>query len=145
MSNFFKYLWLALIALYIISPLDLVPWHIFDDLIAAGVMIYMLYNNARKKRQFEQYSSGFRNQTENNTSDAHDSRGPLTLDKAYSLLGVSASASWDEISRAYKEKISKSHPDKVSHLSKELQDKAKELTLRLNEALALIKRHKGRT
>jgi DnaJ like chaperone protein len=144
MSNIFNYLWLILIAIYIISPVDLVPWHIFDDLIAAGVMFYMLYKNARGKKQYQQYYSHFRNQSQDSHKTSHESGGPLTLDRAYALLGVTASASWDEINRAYRDKISKSHPDKVSHLSEELQQKAEELTLRLNEALALVKRHKGR-
>jgi hypothetical protein len=144
MSNIFNYLWLILIGIYIISPVDLVPWHIFDDLIAAGVMFYLLYKNARKKKQYEQYYSHTQNQSQNSHKASHDTRGPLTLDRAYSLLGISASASREEINKAYRAKISKSHPDKVTHLSVELQDKAKELTLRLNEALDLIKRHKGR-
>jgi len=143
MSNIFQYLWLILLAIYIISPVDLVPWHIFDDLIAAGVMFYLLYKNAKRKKQFEQYSSysGYRRQE--NARASGDAGGPLTLDKAYRMLGVSASASWDEITRAYRDKISKSHPDKVTHLSKELQDRAQELTLELNEAYTLIKYNKG--
>lgn len=144
MSNNFNYLWLILIGIYIISPIDLVPWHIFDDLIAAGIMFYMLHKNAKKKKQYEQYYSHSQNQSQDSHKASHESSGPLTLDRAYTLLGVSASASREEISKAYRDKMSKSHPDKVSHLSVELQDKAKELTLRLNEALALIKRHKGR-
>jgi hypothetical protein len=144
MSNMFNYLWLILIGIYIISPVDLVPWHIFDDLVAAGIMFYMLYKNARKKKQYEQYYSQSQNQSQGSHKASHESRGPLTLERAYSLLGISASASREEINKAYRDKISKSHPDKVSHLSTELQDKAKELTLRLNEALDLIKRHKGR-
>jgi hypothetical protein len=144
MSNIFNYLWLILIGIYIISPVDLVPWHIFDDLIAAGGMFYLLYKSARKKKQYEQYYSHSHNQSQDSHKTSHESRGPLTLDRAYTLLGVTASASLEEINKAYRAKISKSHPDKVSHLSVELQDKAKELTLRLNEALDFIKRHKGR-
>jgi len=144
MSNFFNYLWLILIAIYIISPVDLVPWHIFDDLIAAGVMFYLLYKNARGKKQYQQFYSGSRNQSQGSHKASHEAGGPLTLDRACTLLGVTPSASWDEISKAYRDKISKSHPDKVSHLSIELQEKAQELTLRLNEALDLLKRHKGR-
>jgi DnaJ like chaperone protein len=68
----------------------------------------------------------------------------MTLDEAYRVIGVRTDASWEEISKAYKEKMSKSHPDKVSHLSEELQKKAEELTLRLNEAFEFIRRHKGR-
>ncbi len=60
------------------------------------------------------------------------------------MLGVDPNASWEEINKAYKEKISKSHPDKVSHLSEELQEKARELTLKLNQALDIIKRSRSR-
>lgn len=143
MSNIVNYLWPIVLAIYIISPFDAHPLFL-DDLVAAGVMFYMLYKNARRKRRFEQYYTHSRNQSQDNSGASRESRGPLTLDNAYRLLGVSASASWDEINKAYREKISRSHPDKVSHLSEELQDRAKELTLRLNEALDLIKRHKGR-
>lgn len=143
MANIFNYLWLAVLAIYIISPFDAHPLFL-DDLIAAGIMFYMIYKNARKKKQNEQYYSHSHNQSQNNQNASQESRGPLTLDKAFKLLGLTASASWEEINRAYRDKIRKSHPDKVSHLSVELQDKAKELTLRLNEALDLIKRHKGR-
>jgi len=143
MSNIFNYLWPIVLAIYIISPFDAHPLFL-DDLIAAGVMFYMVYKNAKRKKQFQQYYSHSYSQSEDKRTASDESRSPLTLDRAYSLLGVTPSASWKEISKAYKEKMSKSHPDKVSHLSDELQEKAKELTLTLNEALDLIKRHKGR-
>jgi len=144
MTNLLNYLWIILLAIYIISPLDAHPLFL-DDLIASGVLFYYLYKNAKKKKQ-QQYNdyhgqsqTGYQSQ-KNRTTGPH---GPLPLDDAYSLLDVNPSASWDEISRAYKEKMSKSHPDKVSHLSEELQDKAKELTLKLNEALDVIKRYRN--
>jgi DnaJ-class molecular chaperone len=58
-------------------------------------------------------------------------------------LGVNPDASWEEVQKAYKEKIAKSHPDKVAHLSDELQNKAKELTLQLNKAIDIIRRYKN--
>ena len=64
------------------------------------------------------------------------------MEEAYKKLGVRPGSSMDEIARAYKEKMKMSHPDKVTHLSEELQDKAKELTLKLNEAYELIKKNK---
>jgi DnaJ-domain-containing protein 1 len=47
------------------------------------------------------------------------------------------------VQKAYKDKMAKSHPDKVAHLSEELQKKAKELTLEINKAYNIIKSHKG--
>ena len=138
MTNLLKYLWPVLIAIYIISPFDAHPLFI-DDLIAAGVLFYILYKNYGKKKYQQQYNDYYSRsrQKAETTSEV-----PLTLDKAYSLLGIDKNASLDKINRAYKEKMTKSHPDKVSHLSEELQEKAKELTLRLNEAYNLIKQYK---
>ena len=143
MAKILNYIWPVLIAIYIINPFDAHPLFL-DDLIASGVLFYMLYKNARRKKQ-QQYYSYFGNSQSSGQSQRNagtESAGPLTLDKAYELLGVGHDAEWDEISKAYKEKMSKSHPDKVSHLSEELQEKAKELTLKLNEALDLIKQYK---
>ena len=144
MSNLLNYLWPIILVIYIISPFDAHPLFL-DDLIASGFLFYTLYKNSKRKKQQQQYynhysqsqSSG---QSQNKTET--ESRGPVTLDKAYRLLGVNSNASLEEIASAYKEKMTKSHPDKVSHLSEELQDKAKELALNLNEAYDLIKKYK---
>lgn len=140
-----NYFWIILLIIYIISPIDANPLFI-DDLIASVALFYFLYKNARDKKQ-QPYQDYYRqsqtsHQSEQNT--ASGSQGTLTLDEAYRLLGVSPNASLDETSRAYREKMTKSHPDKVSHLSEELQEKAKELTLKISEAYEVIKRHKGK-
>lgn len=141
MSSVWNYLWIVLLALYIISPVDGHPLFV-DDLIAAGVLLYYLYKNSKLKRQqhYGRYSDSSSGQSRQSTHD--HAGGPLTLDEAYRELGVTPSASLEEISKAYREKMTKSHPDKVSHLSEELQEKAKELTLQLNQAMELIKRHR---
>ncbi len=143
MTNFLNKLWPALLALYIISPLDAHPL-LLDDLFAAGVLIYILFKNKSKFKQQQQYYN--QNQSQSNQSQQNTStgtQGHMGLNQAYSLLGVTPANSLDEISRAYKDKMSKSHPDKVSHLNEQLQEKAKELTLELNEAYSLIKNHKA--
>lgn len=141
MNKFLNYIWIILLAIYIISPIDANPLF-FDDLIAAAALLYFLYKNTKQKQQYSshdtQSNTGYQSQ-KNSTSGPQDQ---LTLDKAYRILGVSANATLDEINRAYKEKMTKSHPDKVSHLSEGLQEKAKELTLELNEAYELVKRYK---
>ncbi len=135
--NFINYIWIILLALYILSPFDAHP-HIFDDIIAAGVLFYLLYRNAKQKRQRNYtYSHGQSQEDKKNKS-----RRPLDLQEAHKLLGINPAASWEEVKKAYKEKIVLSHPDKVNHLSEELQEKAKELTLKLNKALDIIKRKK---
>jgi len=138
MSNFLSKLWPVLLAIYIISPFDAHPLFL-DDLIAAGAMFYMMYKNSKRKQQYEQYHSNSKKNNGSQSSTAYSS-SQLTLDEAYKVLGVKRGSSLDEISKAYKEKMIKSHPDKVSHLSIELQEKAKELTLRFNDAIDLIKK-----
>ncbi len=144
MTKYLNYVWIILLAIYIISPIDANPLF-FDDLIAAAVMFYFLYKNAKHKQQQQQYSDYHRQSYTGHGSQQHStagSQGPLTLDKAYRILGINAESSLDEIHRAYKEKMTKSHPDKVSHLREEIQERAKELTLELNEAYELVKRYK---
>jgi len=146
MNNLLNYLWIILLGLYIISPIDAHPLFM-DDLIAAGVLFYVLYKNAKRKKEYQQYYSSY-NQSQSSGSSQEsrkaESQGPVTLNEAYRLLGVTSSTPWEDIQKEYKGKIIKSHPDKVNHLSTELQEKAKEITLNLNEALDIIKRHKGR-
>ncbi len=137
MTNFAYYFWLILLIIYILSPLDAHPLF-FDDLIASGVLFYLLYKNAKQKRQGNySYSRSQSQENKRNESNAH-----FGLKEAYRLLDINPDASWKEINKAYKEKMVKSHPDKVNHLSEELQDKAKELTLNLNNALDIIKRNR---
>ncbi|MFQ5964101.1 MAG: DnaJ family molecular chaperone [Candidatus Scalinduaceae bacterium] len=137
MKNIIFYLLLIFLIVYIISPWDLHP-HFIDDLIASGLLFRLWYQYKKQKKQRDYYYSQSQSQgTKEKKPDAD-----LDLEEAYRLLGVSPNASWKEIQRAYKEKIAKSHPDKVSHLSEELQKKAKELTLKLNKAIDIIRSYK---
>lgn len=137
MTNLIFYFWLILLIIYILSPLDAHPLF-FDDLIAAGALFYLWYRHAKQKKQ-KGYSYTY-SQPHGDKKDKHD--GLLGLEEAHRVLGVNPDASWKEINKAYKGKIAKSHPDKVNHLSEELQEKAKELTLKLNNALDIIRRNK---
>ncbi len=140
MNKITHYLWILLLLLYIISPRDLYPSFI-DDLLALGGLWYVRY------RYLKNRAAGYRNDSgpENEREEVHreDKGDSLSLSEAYDILGVSQDASMEEIKKAYKEKIVKSHPDKVSHLSDELQEKAKELTLRLNTSMEIIKNARG--
>lgn len=136
MANLVYYFWLIILIIYILSPWDLHPLF-FDDLIASGVLFYLWYKNVKQKRQ-RSYSYSYGQSQENKKNE---SKGHLGLEEAYRLLGINPDVSWKEVKKAYKEKVAKSHPDKVSHLSEELQEKAKEVTLKLNNALDIIKRN----
>ena len=137
MNRFVLYLILIFLVIYIISPWDIHP-HIFDDVAVFGVLYYLWSKYKKFKRVSGYFYSGNKSQDNKRNESKHD----INLDEAYRLLGVSPNNSWDEIQKAYKDKIAKSHPDKVAHLSEELQRKAKELTLQLNRAIDIVKRHK---
>jgi curved DNA-binding protein CbpA len=56
----------------------------------------------------------------------------------YELLDVAASASGDEIKRAFRREIAKYHPDKVAHLGKEFQEIASVKASELTEAYKVL-------
>lgn len=111
---------------------------LIDDIIAAIGLYYYLNKNSKQKQHFHDQNR----QSQSGSYTPPGPGGPLDLKEAGKILGVEPNATLDEIARAYKEKMKISHPDKVTHLSKELQEKAKELTHRLNEAYDLIKKYK---
>jgi hypothetical protein len=137
MTKFTFYLLIIILIIYIVSPLDLHPL-IFDDLIASGFLYYIWQKFKKQKGQRTDYS---RARTQTNTKTKPDRE--MSLDEAHRRLHVSPDAPWEAVQKAYKEKMAKSHPDKVTHLSEELQKKAKELTLEINKAFNTIKRYKG--
>ncbi len=64
-------------------------------------------------------------------------------DSAYAVLEVEASASDEEIKKAYRKMAVKYHPDKVAYLGDEVKNKAKEKFQKLNEAYERIKKSRG--
>lgn len=61
---------------------------------------------------------------------------------AYDILEVDRSASNDEIKKAYRKMAVKFHPDKVAHLSEDVQNKAKEKFQEVNNAYDKIKKER---
>lgn len=62
---------------------------------------------------------------------------------AYKILGVDATASEEEIKKAYRKLAVKYHPDKVQHLGDEFQSGATEKFQKIQDAYETIKKERG--
>ena len=59
---------------------------------------------------------------------------------SYRILEISKSASDTDLKRAFRKMANKYHPDKVSHLGKEMQNLAEEKFKAVNDAYQQIKK-----
>ena len=121
------WVWILLVGLYVISPFDLHPAFL-DDLLALAGLAYLVWTRFRRPsgpgdagRTGERGAGASR-------SDDEDSDDP------HKVLGVRPGASPEALRRAYRARLAENHPDKVRHLSPELQARAHELTLRIQQA-----------
>ncbi len=65
------------------------------------------------------------------------------IDASYKILGLSSSATNDEVKKAYRKLAIKYHPDKVAQLGPEFQKGATEKFQKVQDAYETIKTHKG--
>jgi len=73
----------------------------------------------------------------------HAGKGNGAQKNYYSVLGISPNASKEEIKKAYRQMAGQYHPDKVSHLGKELVEFASEKFREINTAYNHIRKEKG--
>ena len=62
---------------------------------------------------------------------------------SYTILEIDSTVSDQEVKKAYRRMANKYHPDKVSHLGKELRKVAEEKFKSVNEAYQTIKKERG--
>jgi DnaJ like chaperone protein len=69
------------------------------------------------------------------------------LDEAYSVLGVTASVSDEELAKAYRRQLSRHHPDKLkaNGLPESMLEHAKQRTQQIIEAYELIRASRTRS
>ena len=139
-----------LLLLYIISPIDGIPdvipvlgW--LDDTFLLGLFVYYLrygrlpgFMSWLNRLLFRRGGWGQPRSTETsgqgkNSSWHAEEEGSSSKDP-YEILGVKPGALPKEIHAAYREAVQKYHPDKVSHLGKELQDLANKKFVEIQEA-----------
>ena len=66
-----------------------------------------------------------------------------SVSSAYSVLGISPSATDDEVKTAYRKMAMKNHPDKVATLGPDVQKAAAEKFRKIQEAYEMIKKQRG--
>ena len=146
-------LWLPTILVggiaYIVSMIDLIPgigpisW--IDDVVVAIAMvwffttwlpknrhrIYWFTPNAQARPRAGQGNSG----GESASFETGSSQGEFD---PFGVLDLRPGASAEEVKAAYREMLSKYHPDKVSHLGSEFQEIAHEKALDIQKAYEMI-------
>ncbi|GEM_PF-1903900 len=94
------------------------------------------------KREYERE----RQRSDRSRQDRREATGTGTKRTAqdyYAVLGLTPGATMKEVSRAYRDMISKYHPDKTTNLGKELQELAAQKSREINEAYQWIKEHQS--
>jgi DnaJ like chaperone protein len=78
-----------------------------------------------------------------NKNDYESIKATFANDKGapYRILEIDESANEKEVKKAFRKMANKYHPDKVSHLGKEMQDLAEEKFKAVNDAYQQIKEH----
>ena len=69
---------------------------------------------------------------------------PVPASDPYAMLGVSASASDEEVEQAYRRRMSEYHPDRVANAAQEIRDLAGLRASEANAAYETIKRQRAR-
>ena len=136
-----KRFWPLLLGLvYLVSPIDAIP----DALLGLGwaddiVLLLLAYWFIKRfvpqgYQQRENYSSSGLGQDEAKASVEKD---------PYEILGVSRTATEEEIKSAYRKQAQRFHPDRVSHLGEELQQLAKEKFQEVQKAYEALSSRTG--
>jgi hypothetical protein len=130
-----KRFWILLfLALYALSPIDLVPDFLLgigwlDDLALIGFAGYYFFYRRRKEEQ-PGAAGEFRKEDPRTGREEKRSSRP----NPYEVLGVDQGATPEEIKMAYRRLAGQYHPDKVSHLGEEFRILAERKFKEIQEA-----------
>ncbi len=143
-------LWLPLVfvfgILYIISSIDFIPdvFPIFgrlDDLVVAIGLVWFFTSWLPKNRHriywFKSQSQGERRAGGGERTEQSKLKSASVFDP-FQILNISRGASPDEIKHAYREMLSKYHPDKVAHLGQEFQQMAHNKVIEITKAYEIL-------
>ncbi|MDB9786466.1 DnaJ domain-containing protein [Bacteriovoracaceae bacterium] len=137
-QNGTKVILIVLATLYFISPFDLLPDFIHPLLgrLDDALVMYLCYRFFKRVSgyvQFAKFSQFGRQKTNETASEQSGSKEKQKWDP-YKILGIENTDSLMTIKKAYRNKVSQYHPDKVDHLGPEIQAFAKQKTQEIIEA-----------
>jgi len=139
--------WLILAAVvYLLVPFDLIPDFLgipgrIDDIGAIAVLAWFYWNHVRRY-----VATGSGHEAAGGSADTDSRQGYSAQSKhaeafdAYQVLGVTRSASSDEIQAAYRARMKEYHPDKVAHLGEALQTLAHQKSQEIQRAYQQLRR-----
>ena len=119
------WVWIIIAILYILSPYDLLPDFIpFRGWIDDAIVIVLLYRYVSKylaRGRLLGKKAGMGQAQKPETPNQNSSpKNP------YEVLGLSPTATREQIHTAYRKLVNQYHPDKVAHLGQEFQELAEE-------------------
>ena len=144
-----KWVYVLLALLYTAFPYDLLPdfltgigW--VDDLVVLGFLLRFLYLQFGRTRRGGQDGGAGRHTGKSEASvegegEGGEADGRFDSPDPYVVIGVAPSASEDHIKKAYRELVSRYHPDKVTHLGDEFKTLAEKRLKQINQAYQKIK------
>jgi len=137
-------LFLTILALaYVVCPFDLLPdWLVgfgwIDDITVLGLLWWYLFRYSKRKFAEEGSFPGDGARYHSSQEQEQPSGSGFPRDP-YQVLGISRSASQEEIKLVYKQLAGKYHPDKVSHLGQEFQALAEKRFKDIQEAYEALR------
>jgi len=142
-------LWLPTIAAagiaYVVSMIDLIPGlgpiSMLDDIAVIIALIWFftswLPRNRHRIYWFRHGPRGNARSQGQGAAAQHDRNNGSEFDP-FSVLNVRRGATLDEIKRAYRDMLTKYHPDKVTHLGEEFQRMAHDKSIEIRKAYELL-------
>lgn len=113
--------------------IGLITYFIFRVLRNLVYRALVAYNNPSQNQSYDQRN----NQSSYNSHDTHQTQSL----SPYEILEIEPGATPSEIKQAYRTQLARYHPDKVSHLGKDLQKVAAEKTQQISWAFEKLSKN----